>query len=110
MKLPEPTIEGIDFVQHEFTFSKSLDTSHYVEEPSACFLRFLSEKKRSLPFLKNSILGTNDTILHNMNLARIRNTAKQDVRADPAGTPGRWSKRLAFLNEVAGKEMLWYDK
>src|ERR1700687_1390100 len=45
-----------------------------------------------------------------MNLARHRDAAEQDIRADPARTSGRGGERLSLFDDLADEKMLRHDE
>ena len=87
IEIAEMPLEGVDLVKREVAFAERLHALHDIEQPAARFRRFTSEKKRFLPFRKDEFLCANETVLHDMNLAGLRDAAEQDIRPDPARAP-----------------------
>jgi hypothetical protein len=63
-----------------------------------------------LPFLKDSLLGTNDAVLNDVNLAGLRDFTDQNIRSDPTGAARGCRERFAFFDGVANEEVLWNDE
>jgi len=63
-----------------------------------------------LPFGKDGFFRPNDPALHDMNLARLRDAAEQDVRADPARAARRGGEGLSFLDDLADKKVLGHNE
>ena len=110
VKFAEVPLESVNFIEREFAPAQRLHAFHDVEQPAACFKRFVSQEQRFLPFLKDSLLGTNDAVLNNVNLAGLRDIADQDIRPDPAGAACGCRERFAFFDNVANEKVLWNDE
>src|SRR5207237_7225139 len=103
-------LEGVDLVKREVSLAKRFHALHDIEQPAPRLRRFISKKKRPLPFCENELLLPNDATLNDVNLAGFRNAAEQDVRSDPAGAARSECQRLSLLNNLADKEMFWHDE
>src|SRR5689334_9741893 len=104
------SFEGVDFIQREFALAERLDAFQDIDQPATRLKRFVSEKKRLLPFLKHSLFRTNDSVVNDMNLAGLRHLAEQNIRSDPARAERRRRKRLTRLNNIADKKVLRDDQ
>src|ERR1700754_1325110 len=106
----EMPLESVDLVERELALAKGLHAFHDVEQPAPRFQRFIPEEKRFLPFRENQLLCTNDAVLHDVNLARLRYLAEQDFRADPAGAPCGRRQRRPLLDDIADEKVLRHDE
>src|SRR4051794_18429400 len=89
IEFAEIPVERIDLIQRELALAERLHAFHDVEQPSPSLRRLAAEKEGSLPFGEHQLLGANDPVLHDVNLAGLRNAAEQDVRTDPSRAPRR---------------------
>jgi len=102
--------EGVDLVKREVPFPQRLHALHDIEQPAARFRRFASQEERPLPIGEDFFLRTDDPALHDMNLARLRDSAEQDIRPNPARAPRGCSERLSFLDDLADEEVLRHNE
>ena len=63
-----------------------------------------------MPFCKDKLLGANEAVLHDMNLAGFRDAAEQYIRTDPARAPRGDGERLSFLDDLADEEVLRHNE
>src|SRR5258708_24212040 len=77
IKIAKLPLERVDLVEREVAFAERLHAFHDVEQPATRLRRFTSEEKRLLPFRKAELLGANEAVLHDMNLAGFRDAAEQ---------------------------------
>src|ERR1700680_3966985 len=78
IKTAKMPFESVNLVEGEVTFAERFHTFHDVEQPAARLRRFISKEKCSLPFCKDNLLGPNEAVVHDMNLAGFRDAAEQD--------------------------------
>jgi hypothetical protein len=76
LNFPHYSLPVVNAAEHESTGATHGST---MGTRSAIF-----PKKRLLPFGEHGFLFANETVLHDMNLAGIRDAAEQDIRPDPA--------------------------
>jgi hypothetical protein len=110
IEIAEMPFESIDLVEREVALPKRFHTFHDVEQPAARFRRFVPEKKGSLPFCKDKLLGANEAVVHDMNLAGFRDAAEQDIRPDPARAPRGGGERPSFLDDFADEKMFRHNE
>src|SRR5258708_40230620 len=70
VEIAEMPLERVDLIKREVALAERLHAFHDVEQPAARLRRFVPEKERLLPFCEDQFLGANETVLHDMNLAR----------------------------------------
>src|ERR1700722_11927434 len=69
IEFAEMPLEGVDLVQREVALAERLHAFHDVEQPAARLRRFISEEKCLLPVRKDELLGANEAVPDDVNLA-----------------------------------------
>ena len=77
IEIAQVPLERVDLIEREVSFAERLHAFHDIEQPPACLQRLIPEEKRSLPFRKDKLLGANEAVLHDVNLAGFRDAAEQ---------------------------------
>src|SRR5882672_2546473 len=94
IQVAQVSLETIDLFKRELALAECLHAFHDIKQPATVFRRFISEKKRLLPFSKNVLFLANETVLHNMNLAGLRDPVEEYIGADPACASCGYGQRL----------------
>jgi hypothetical protein len=71
--------ESVNFVKREVALPERFHAVHDIEQPAARVRRFVSQEQRLLPFGEHRFLGANGRVLHDMNLAGLRDAVEQDI-------------------------------
>jgi hypothetical protein len=107
VNLLQRTRVGIDLTKRKFYFAQTSNNPQDVKSPSA----FLDTK--TLEWAK-AFVGVayvswldREAITYNPNLCILRNSAEENIAADPAGSTCRCRKRWATFNRRQGESEVW---
>src|ERR1700720_1700830 len=69
IEIAEMPFEGVDLVEAEVAFAERVNAFHHVEQPATRLRRFIPEEERLLPIRKHELLGANEAVPDDVNLA-----------------------------------------
>jgi hypothetical protein len=75
----KPMLERINIVELKFSFTDRLHASHYLKQPTSCFMSLISQKTGPLPLGKHGIFRLKLACPDNEDFARFRYLVEQDI-------------------------------